>query len=588
MPADDLSGRRDPAWNVMTRKELLAMKYAKRVGQVVAAGVSVTLLATACGGGSDDAGSKSTAGTAGAKGGTVTVYHVNDVEHLDPQRNFVTDSGAIGKLITRTLTDYRYDAKAKKIVLENDLAESYTSTPDFKTWTFKLKPGLKYEDGSPIVAADIKYGAERSFSADMQEGAPYAHEYLTCKDFKGPYLDKTGKGCDAIEVPDENTIIFKLNRPVPTFEGTASMKVWSPVPKAKDTRTAYDNHPVSTGPYKIESYTRKKQLVLVRNENWDPKSDPLRTALPDKFIFKFGDAEATVDQRLFADGAADKNSVSFAGVQPENIAKTNQASVKDRVITGTDICRRYIAFNQQKPLLKNEKLREALYYGLDRTSYRDARGGERLAAVVDSIVPQDLDGYKPEEHFKVPAEGDVAKAKAALAESGYKGEKLVLGTADSGLAVKAAESAQASWKVVGINVDIRKIPGDNYYSTQQEDKSATDLITAGWCYDWATLATIVPPVFGPDTTAPNKAAQNNYARSNAGWDKMAELAKETDKAKLTTGLSDLYAQIMETAPLVPTVQDLNVYVVGSNIDNAVADPNTGGIPDLTQIGLKKP
>jgi peptide/nickel transport system substrate-binding protein len=566
------------------------MNHAKRVGQAIAAGVTLTLMAAACGGNSDDAGDTSTTqGTAGAKGGTVTVYHVNDVEHLDPQRNFVTDSGMIGKLITRTLTDYRYDAKAKKIVLENDLADSYESTPDFKTWTFKLKDGLKYEDGTPIKAADIKYGAERSFSADMQEGAPYAHEYLDCPGYKGPYVagNNGGKGCTAIEVPDEKTIVFKLNRPVPTFEGTASMKVWSPVPAAKDTKTAYDNHPVATGPYKIETYTRKKQLVLVRNDQWDAKSDPLRTALPDKFIFKFGDAEATVDQRLFADGTADKSSVSFAGVQPENIAKTNQANVKDRVVQGTDICRRYIAFNQQKPLLKNQKLREALYYGLDRTSYRDGRGGERLAAVVDSIIPQDLDGYQPEETFKAPAEGDPAKAKQLLTEAGYKGEKLVLGTADSGLAVKAAEAAQASWKAIGVNIDIRKIPGDNYYSTQQQDASATDLITAGWCYDWATLATIVPPVLGPDTTAPGKAAQNNYGRSQDGWDTMAQLEKETDKTKLKDGLANLYTDIMKTAPLVPTVQDLNVYVVGSNIDNAVADPNTGGLPDLTQIGLKK-
>ena len=566
------------------------MNHAKRVGQAIAAGVTLTLMAAACGGNSDEAGDTSTTqGTAGAKGGTVTVYHVNDVEHLDPQRNFVTDSGMIGKLITRTLTDYRYDAKAKKIVLENDLADSYESTPDFKTWTFKLKDGLKYEDGTPIVAADIKYNAERSFAADMAEGAPYAHEYLDCPGYKGPYVagNNGGKGCTAIEVPDEKTIVFKLNRPVPTFEGTASMKVWSPVPAAKDTKTAYDNHPVSTGPYKIESYTRKKQLVLVRNDQWDAKSDPLRTALPDKFIFKFGDAEATVDQRLFADGTADKSSVSFAGVQPENIAKTNQANVKDRVVQGTDICRRYIAFNQQKPLLKNQKLREALYYGLDRTSYRDGRGGERLAAVVDSIIPQDLDGYQPEETFKAPPEGDPAKAKQLLTEAGYKGEKLVLGTADSGLAVKAAEAAQASWKAIGVNIDIRKIPGDNYYSTQQQDASATDLITAGWCYDWATLATIVPPVLGPDTTAPGKAAQNNYGRSQNGWDTMAQLEKETDKTKLKDGLANLYTDIMKTAPLVPTVQDLNVYVVGSNIDNAVADPNTGGLPDLTQIGLKK-
>lgn len=561
------------------------MKHVKRTVPAIAAAFALTLTAAACGG--DEGGTPSGQETAGAKGGTVTVYHVSDVEHLDPARNFVTDSGMIGELITRTLMDYRYDAEAKKIVLEHDLAESFEASEDFKTWTFKLKDGIKYEDGTPVVAADIKYNAERSFAPDMAEGAPYAHEYLDCPGYKGPYVanNNGGKGCTAIEVPDDKTIVFKLNRPVPTFEGTATMKIFAPVPKSKDTKTQYDNRPFSSGPYKIESYTRKKQLVLVRNEHWDQKTDPSRTALPDKFVFKFGDAEATVDQRLFADGAADKNSLSFAGVQPENIAKTNQANVKDRVIESEDICRRYIALNQQKPLLKDLKLREALYYGLDRTAYRDARGGERLAAVVDSAIPETMEGYQPEEHFKVPPEGDQGKAKQALSESNYKGEKLVLGTADVGLAVKAAEAAQASWKAVGINVDIRKIPGDNYYSTQQQDASATDLITAGWCFDWATLATIVPPILGPDTTAPNKAAQNNYGRSQAGWDKMAELAKETDKQKLETGLADLYTEIMKTAPLVPVIKDLNVYVVGSNV-NAVADPNGGGLPDLTQIGLK--
>ena len=565
------------------------MPHAKRVGSAIV-GLALATSLAACE--SDDTGTDSgdtSQGAGGGKGGTVTVYSINDVEHLDPGRNFAADSVMIGKLITRTLTDYRYDTKSKKIVPENDLAGSYESSPDLKTWTFKLKDGIKYEDGTPIKAADVKYGVERSFSADLAEGAPYGKAYLDCPGYKGPYVadNNGGKGCTAIEVPDDKTIVFKLNQPVNSFEGTASMKIFSPVPPAKDTKTQYDNRPVSTGPYKIESYIRKKSLTLVRNDQWDKNTDPLRTARPDKFVFKFGDPPAAVDQRLIADGTADKSSISLTGLQPENIAKTDRANVKDRVVEGTDICRRYIAFNQQKPLLKNQKLREALYYGLDRTSYRDGHGGERLAAVIDSIIPQDLEGYKPEEHFKVPPEGDQAKAKQLLAEAGYKGEKLVLGTSDAGLAVKASEAAQASWKEIGVNVDIRKIPGDNYYSTQQQDSAATDLITAGWCYDWPTLATIVPSVLGPDSSSPGKAAQNNYSRSQVGWDQMPQIATETDKKKMEQRYSDLYTEIMKTAPLVPTVQDLNVYVTGSNVDNAVADPNTGGLPDLTQIGLKQ-
>ncbi|MET9312532.1 ABC transporter substrate-binding protein [Kribbella sp. NPDC003505] len=566
------------------------MADSKRVRSAIVSLVLATLLV---GCESDDPGTGSDVtpqGSGGAKGGTMTVYSINDVEHLDPGRNFAAGAGMIGKLITRTLTDYRYDTKSKKIVLEPDMAASWESSPDLKTWTFKLKDGIKYENGTPIKAADVKYGVERSFSADLPEGAPYGKAYLNCPGYKGPYVagNNGGKGCTAIEVPDDKTIVFKLNQPVNSFAGTTSMKIFSPVPPANDTKTQYDNHPVSTGPYKIETYIRKKNLTLVRNDQWDQATDPLRTARPDKFVFKFGDDPALVDQRLIADGTADKSSITLTGLQPQNIAKANQADVKDRVVKSADICRRYIAFNEQKPLLKNQKLREALYYGLDRTSYRDAQGGEQLAAVIDSIIPQELDGYKPEEFFKVPPEGDQATAKRLLTEAGYKGEELVLGTGNKGLAVKVAEAAQASWKAIGVNVHIRTIPGENYFSTQQNDSAATDLITSGWCYDWPTLSTIVPPVFGADATAPNKPAQNNYSRSTAGWHRMAALAAETDRRRLEDGLADLYVEIMKTAPLVPTVQDLNVYVVGSNVDNAVADPNSGGYLDLTRIGLKKP
>lgn len=566
------------------------MAHAKRVGPAIGAGLALILSLVACGGDKTDTGGGGDSNAAGFKGGTLTVYHTNDLEHLDPARNFVTDSNMVGKLIGRTLTEFRFDAKSKKIILEPDLAAKWENSPDLKTWTFHLKDNLKYEDGSPITTKDIKYNVERSFSADLAEGSPYAKEYLDCPGYKGPYTpagNNGGKGCTAIDAPDEKTIIFKLNRPVAEFDATVSMKNWTPVPAAKDTKTQYDNHPFSSGPYKIETYIRKKSLVLVRNDHWDPKSDVIRTARPDKIVFKFGDDVATVDQRLIANGTADQSSVAFSAVEPQNLGKINQANVKDRVVEGTDVCRRYIAFNQQKPLFKNQKMREALLYGFNKQAYITARGGEKLNVIVDTIIPEEQDGYRPDEIWKLPPEGDQAKAKTLLQEAGYNGEKVVLGSSDTKIAGKAAEAAQAAWKAIGVNVEIKKIPGDNYYSTQQNDAAATDLITAGWCEDWPHMGAIVNPVFGPDTSTPGKAAQNNYARSQAQWDKIAEIVKMTDKKAAVDAWSDVYAEIMKTAPIVPISKDNNVYVVGSNIDNAVPDPNTGGLIDLVQVGLKK-
>ncbi|MFC5266882.1 ABC transporter substrate-binding protein [Kribbella qitaiheensis] len=567
------------------------MKHAKRVGPAVAAGLAMTLTLAACGGenSNDDAGG--TGGTDAVKGGTVTIYHASDFEHLDPARAFVTDTGMSGQLLYRTLTAFAWDPEAKKVELKGDTAEKWESSPDFKTWTFTLKDGLKYEDGSPITAKDIKYNVERSFSADLSEGAPYGKNYLDCKGYAGPYKpagNNGGKGCTAIEVPDDKTIVFKLNQPVSEFHMTASMKIFAPTPVAKDTKTQYDNRVFSSGPYKVETYTRNKTLTLVRNTNWDQATDPIRTALPDRFEFKFGDDEAIVDQRLIAGSGADANAISFSGVQAQNLSKLSQSNVKDRVIEGSDVCKRYIAFNQQKPLLKDQKLREALTYGMDKQAYITARGGDRLNKPIDSIVPKELEGYRPATAFTAPLTGDLEKAKAALAESGYKGEKLVLGASDAtGVSVKAAEAAQAAWKRIGVNVDIKKIPGDNYYSTQQNDASATDLVTAGWCQDWASLSTIVAPVLGPDNTAPGKAAQNNYGRSPVGWDQMNKIPGIADQKEAANAWADVLDEAMKAAPLVPISEDNNVYVLGGNITGATVNPDIGGLPDLTKIGLKK-
>jgi peptide/nickel transport system substrate-binding protein len=99
----------------------------------------------------------------------------------------------------------------------------------------------------------------------------------------------------------------------------------------------------------------------------------------------------------------------------------------------------------------------------------------------------------------------------------------------------------------------------------------------------------VPPVFGQDSSAPNKAAQNNYGRYNdkTSWDKMAEIAKMSDQQAATTAWADLYDKIMESAPLVPISKDNNVYVIGSNIANAAVDADKGGLPDIAHIGLKQ-
>ena len=104
--------------------------------------------------------------------------------------------------------------------------------------------------------------------------------------YKGPYVTKGNDTAafDKAVVCDGNKITFNLAKPVGDFNFTVTLTAFAPVPKAADTGEKYDDKPVSNGPYKIQEYTKGSQLVLVRNENWDPATDDYRPAYPDKIV----------------------------------------------------------------------------------------------------------------------------------------------------------------------------------------------------------------------------------------------------------------------------------------------------------------
>jgi peptide/nickel transport system substrate-binding protein len=574
------------------------MTLLKRRTSVAAGGLALVLALAACGGGggSDEGSSKSgdTQKASGQKGGVVKVLNQEDFEHLDPQRNYVTNSGNAGRLITRTLTIVKEETdKAPEIV--GDLAKSWESSDSNKTWTFKLKDNLKYEDGTPVTAADVKYGVERSFSPDLAEGSPYARNYMAdSSGYKGPYVggNNGGKGLESIQAPDDKTITFKLNQPVADFMWTVSMFTFSPVPKAKDTKTLYDNHPISTGPYKIKDYVRGQSLTLVRNDQWDQSTDETRTALPDSFEFAFGQDASVVDQRLLVNGAADQNAMTQdVKIQNQSLGRVNDPQVKDRVVKGPSICVRYVALNMSKPKLKDVKVRQAIEYAVNKKDFQTAYGGPLSSTIVNSAITKETAGYKPVELYKAPDTGDPAKAKQLLQEAGVSNLALTLATADTANASAAAVGVQNSLKQAGINVTVNTLPGDNYYTTIQNDAQAPELMLAGWCADWPSASTVIPPIFGPDNPiTPTTHNTNNFSRydNKASWDEMTRIATQvTDPAEAATAWGALNEKIMEDAPIVPTINDGGIYFVGSKLTDLAITPTFGGEIDLLKVGVKK-
>jgi peptide/nickel transport system substrate-binding protein len=246
----------------------------RRTTRAVAAAAVLALAVTAC-----NANNKSgpTAGSTAAaeQGGTLHLLSTSKEISLDPAKSQNLGTSTI-HLVLRGLTSWKTSPdKAAEIV--PDLATDTGKVSDGgKTWTYTLKPGLKYADGSPIVAADIKYGVERSFAPELSGGLGYHKALLVGGDkYTGPYK---GKELASIETPDDSTIVFKLSKSFGDWPWIVSMPAFSPVPKKADTDPAhYGEKPVASGPYQVKSYAPGSKLELERNPNWDKASDPART-----------------------------------------------------------------------------------------------------------------------------------------------------------------------------------------------------------------------------------------------------------------------------------------------------------------------
>jgi peptide/nickel transport system substrate-binding protein len=521
------------------------------------------------------------------KGGTVNVLVQADFEHLDPVNNYVTNSGDFGRLIYRTLTIIK-DTPGETPSIQPDLAEKLGTPSDGgKTWTWQIRKGLKYEDGTPITAKDIKYGIERSFASDIyKDGSTYMPDTLVnSNDYAGPYKNPN-KDLTSVQTPDDYTLVLHFTGPQPDADWMMSLFYSAPVPKAKDTKQDYDFHVVSSGPYKISNYTPKKSLTLVRNPNWDPATDPNRPALPDKFVVTMGIAPATISQRLIANQGDDQTAVSIdnsSDLQAGDLPKLRQADVKSRFFNGATPCVFYEVFNEQT--IKDADVRKAIATAINREAVITAMNGPLFGAVTDSYMSSSVRGFVAPDLGLKPT-GDTAAAKTLLA--GKTVPTLHYGiSAGREVQKKIAVQVQSDLKKIGINIVLDSIPTDNYYKTLRSDK-APDMGLAGWCWDWPTQASIVPPVLGPDSTGKTWNA-SNFSRyiDPATASKITALASSTeDPATVDKQFSDLSNQIQTTNwPLLPVQASLNPAVVGSKIHNAGISP-VFALPDLNTIGVE--
>ena len=512
--------------------------------------------------------------SSGGAGGTLTfLTNAESWTHADPNRNYTGQHIAwFGSFMHRTLTAYaRAEGAAGSEVVPDLATDTGRASNGNKTWEFTLRDGAKFEDGSEITCADVKYGVSRTFATDViTDGPTYAISMLDIpKDaegasvYKGPYKadgNDTAAYDKAVTCSEDNkTITFNLSRPVGDFNYTVTYLSFSPVPQAKDNGDQYDLAPVSSGPYKIEKYKAKDEMVLVRNENWSKDSDPIRNAYPDKIVVRFGVAEEVRDQLILND--SEPAAFSLDAILPTNLATvfnedgTPKEEWKSRALNVYDPYVTYTAVNVGK--VPCVQVRKAIYYARDFAALQQLGGGAAFGGDPADGVIKPLMGldYKPVtglEDFK--PEGNAEKAQALMAEAKSACPDVYAKATGAGLTFDVADSdtnkkSATIWidsvkKNAGINLKFNFIEPGQYYAVVLDPTKQGDLSRAGWAPDWANASTVIPELFLEGA---------GFPLSNVGKDPAYAEFKSRVEANLSQ--SDRTAQGAEWAALNQYVMD---------------------------------
>lgn len=563
--------------------------------RVAAAAVSVALLGGAAACGPEKSGdAKGGAGGTPQKGGTLTVLNRQPQKQFDPARLYTSGGGNVPSLVFRTLTTRHRANGAEGTKVVPDLAtDTGTPSDDAKVWTYRLKDGLKYEDGSPITTADIKYGIERSFAPELSGGAPYLRDWLAGgENYQGVYKD--AKGLDSIETPDARTIVFHLRKSEGDFPFVATQTQFAPVPKAKDKGAKYAEHPVSSGPYKVVKNTGDgEHLVLERNTNWSEDTDKERHAYPDTIDVQAGLNSAVINQRLSSGQGADAAAITTDNnLGPAELAQvTGDKKLADRVGTGHFGYTNYLAFNPKAKPFDNPKVREAIAYAVNRTSVVNAAGGSSLAEPATTFLPnQKSFGYTPYDPFPAGATGNPEKAKELLKEAGYdNGLEITLthSTAqDFETSPEIATAIQAALKQAGITVKLQGLEFNDYDEKVHQVKTQPDLFLGHWGADWPSGGPFLAPIFDGRQIVKDGSNYNSAQLDDPKVnDEIDSINKITDLGEAAKRWGALDKSIGEQALTVPLFHPVYKRLFGKDVKNVVISDWTG-VLDISQVAVK--
>jgi peptide/nickel transport system substrate-binding protein len=538
----------------ISRKRLLAAASVCAAFAVIAAGCGG-------GGGSTTTSSSGSTNTTSSKSGksfaNFRIAYDAGIDYLDPGLSYTVQGWAIMWNAYLPLIGYKHVNGPDGATLVPYLAQELPKvSADGTTYTLTLRKGVKYSDGTPVMASDFPATIKRDYKIDSPGVGFFsnivgADEYAAAK--KGEI-----KGITADDAT--GTITIKLKQPQGDFQYILATEFAAVVPAGSIAKDASTKPLPTTGPYMIKSYQPNKQVIVVRNPNFDVTQfgGNVPAGNPDMMtVDVIGDPGIALSRVLQG-----KDDYDFQQPPSDRLADL-QANHADQIKLFTPANTYYYFMNNRVPPFDNVKVRQAVNFAIDREALVRIYGG--LAAPTENVLPPTYPQYKKLSLYPF----NLAKAKQLVTQAGAAGADVTVWTSNNTTrrAPQAGAYLQDQLNKIGLNAKLKTINAAIYWTTVGNQSTKAQIGFADWYQDYPH------PLDWFDVLLNGKRITDTHNNNYSNFDDSAVNAKIEALKKeptLTSSVNSQWAQVdklvMEQGGWAPFVNVQQIDTFGTDID----------------------
>jgi len=451
----------------------------------------------------------SSARTTSHRGGTLKLLANAAGGTLDPQVNYTLQYWQLYQATYDGLLAFQKAGGSAAFNVVPDLASNYKITNGGKTWVFTLRKGIKFSNGQPVTANDVVASFRRIFKVKSPTAGGFYNGIVgASKCLKTPATCTLAGGISG----KGNTVTINLTAPDAEFKFKLAVPHASVLPASSPPNDAGSKLIPGTGAYYFSSYDSNKQLVMKRNPYfhvWSKLAQP--DGYPDQITQSFGltvEAQVTAVENGQADWGYD-----FPPADRLNELGTKYAA-QTHLTPLTAFW--YAPMNVNIPPFTSLKARQAVNYAIDRNALIKIFGGPKLATPSCQVLPPGFPGNKPYcPYTKNPGTTwtapDVAKAKQLVNESGQKGAKVVVISANDEVQKAVGVYLASVLNEIGFKATAKAISGNIAFTYPQNTKNHVQINVQQWYQDYPAASDFLNILFGCDSFHPGSDSSINMA-----------------------------------------------------------------------------